>query len=128
MTPPTVKLTPPSLERPYVREHDPLLPAPPIRMMSGFVGWIAIGLSYQHCPPQNPALPQPVRPFPSGLAGELLFQSDREGPTRLYVLDLASGKKIWEFEAGVGITASPAVANGMVFVGADDGYVYAFKS
>jgi TolB protein len=35
-------------------------------------------------------LPQPVKPFPGGLRGELLFQSDREGPTRLYVLDLAT--------------------------------------
>jgi TolB protein len=34
--------------------------------------------------------PQPVRPFPKGMRGELLFQSDREGPTRLYVLDLAT--------------------------------------
>lgn len=34
--------------------------------------------------------PQPVRPFPPGLSGELLFQSDREGPTRLFVLDLAT--------------------------------------
>ena len=36
------------------------------------------------------AIPEPVRPFPSGLRGELVFQSDREGPTRLYVLDLAT--------------------------------------
>jgi Tol biopolymer transport system component len=36
------------------------------------------------------ARPEPVKPFPSGLRGELLFQSDRDGPTRLYVLDLAS--------------------------------------
>jgi dipeptidyl aminopeptidase/acylaminoacyl peptidase len=35
-------------------------------------------------------LPQPVKPFPGGLSGELLFQSDREGPTRLYVLDLGT--------------------------------------
>ena len=35
-------------------------------------------------------LPEPVKPFPPGLRGELLFQSDREGPTRLFVLDLAS--------------------------------------
>jgi TolB protein len=34
---------------------------------------------------------QAVKPFPPGLKGELLFQSDREGPTRLFVLDLASG-------------------------------------
>lgn len=36
------------------------------------------------------ALPQAIRPFPQGLRGELLFQSDREGPTRLYVLNLAN--------------------------------------
>jgi Tol biopolymer transport system component len=34
---------------------------------------------------------QAVKPFPSGLKGELLFQSDREGPTRMFVLDLATG-------------------------------------
>jgi TolB protein len=34
---------------------------------------------------------QAVKPFPNGFSGELLFQSDREGPTRLFVLDLASG-------------------------------------
>jgi Tol biopolymer transport system component len=33
---------------------------------------------------------QAVKPFPQGLRGELLFQSDREGPTRLFVLDLAT--------------------------------------
>jgi TolB protein len=34
---------------------------------------------------------QAVKPFPKGLKGELLFQSDREGPTRLFVLDLPTG-------------------------------------
>jgi TolB protein len=33
---------------------------------------------------------QAVKPFPSGLTGELLFQSDREGPTRLFVLNLST--------------------------------------
>jgi TolB protein len=37
------------------------------------------------------AAPDPVKPFPTGFGGELLFQSDREGPTRLYVLDLSTG-------------------------------------
>ncbi len=40
--------------------------------------------------PIAPVAPDPVIPFPSGLRGELLFQSDREGPTRLFVLDLAT--------------------------------------
>jgi Tol biopolymer transport system component len=35
--------------------------------------------------------PDPVEPFPRGLRGELLFQSDREGPVRLFILDLATG-------------------------------------
>ena len=34
---------------------------------------------------------QAVTPFPKGLSGELLFQSDREGPKRLFVLDLTTG-------------------------------------
>jgi TolB protein len=33
---------------------------------------------------------QAVKPFPPGLTGELLFQSDREGPTRLFVLNLST--------------------------------------
>jgi Tol biopolymer transport system component len=36
-------------------------------------------------------VPEVVRPFPQGLRGELLFQSDREGPTRLYIVSLANG-------------------------------------
>ena len=36
-------------------------------------------------------MPQAVKPFPPGLKGELLFQSDREGPTRLFVINLATG-------------------------------------
>ena len=40
--------------------------------------------------PQTGTVPQTVQPFPQGLHGELLFQSDREGPTRLFVLNLAT--------------------------------------
>lgn len=40
--------------------------------------------------PDSPDRTDPVRPFPQGLGGELLFQSDREGPTRLYILNLAT--------------------------------------
>ena len=36
-------------------------------------------------------LPQVVKPFPPGLKGELVFQSDREGPTRLFILNLGTG-------------------------------------
>jgi Tol biopolymer transport system component len=38
------------------------------------------------------SLPEAVKPFPSGLSGTLVFQSDREGRTKIYSLDLASGQ------------------------------------
>ena len=42
------------------------------------------------------------------------------------MLDLASGKKVWEFDAGAGFTASPAIAGGRIVIGDIDGKVYAF--
>lgn len=46
---------------------------------------------------QSPSLPQLVTPFPTGLTGTLVFQSDLAGPdnpqgrTRIYTLNLATG-------------------------------------
>jgi Tol biopolymer transport system component len=42
----------------------------------------------------SPAEPLPavVSPFPAGLSGTLVFQSDRGGRTKIYTLDLASGR------------------------------------
>jgi outer membrane protein assembly factor BamB len=45
---------------------------------------------------------------------------------RLYALDAASGKKLWEFEIGAAVTASPAIAGGRLVVGAQDGRIYVF--
>ena len=45
-----------------------------------------------------PSVPSAVSPFPSGLAGTLVFQSDRHGPdnpesrNHIFTIDLASGK------------------------------------
>jgi Tol biopolymer transport system component len=41
--------------------------------------------------PVDPSLPEVVRPLPPGLSGEIVFQSDRDGRPRLYVLDLRTG-------------------------------------
>ena len=38
------------------------------------------------------AVPEAVKPFPAGLSGTLVFQSDREGRPKIYSLDLASGQ------------------------------------
>ena len=44
----------------------------------------------------------------------------------VYLVDLASGKKIWSYELGKAIQSSPAVSNGWVYIGCEDGSLYAF--
>jgi outer membrane protein assembly factor BamB len=53
-----------------------------------------------------------------------VFVGSNDG--RFYVLELASGKKLWEFEAGAALSASPAIAEGRIVIGAQDGKVYCF--
>jgi outer membrane protein assembly factor BamB len=48
------------------------------------------------------------------------------GDGRVYVIDLTTGKLVWEFEAGAGFSGSPAIADGRVVIGDIDGRVYAF--
>jgi outer membrane protein assembly factor BamB len=45
---------------------------------------------------------------------------------RFYVLDVASGAKLWEFNAGAPLSASPAVAEGRIVIGSQDGKLYCF--
>jgi outer membrane protein assembly factor BamB len=42
-------------------------------------------------------------------------------------VDLRTGKKLWEFDAGAPISASPAIASGRVVLGAQDGRLYCFR-
>ena len=43
-----------------------------------------------------------------------------------YVLDLTNGKKLWDFEAGSALSASPAIADGRVVIGSQDGRLFCF--
>jgi outer membrane protein assembly factor BamB len=45
---------------------------------------------------------------------------------RLYVVSLDKGNQLWMHEVGQPIESSPAVADGNVVIGADDGTVYCF--
>ena len=57
----------------------------------------------------------------------LVFQSEREPGNpfyQIYVLDLASGKKVGEFNAGAPLSASPAIAAGKLVIGSQDGKLY----
>ena len=48
-------------------------------------------------------------------------------PRDATVLDLAGGKKLWDFEAGAPLSASPAIAEGRVVIGSQDGRLYCFE-
>ena len=56
------------------------------------------------------------------LAGNRLAVGSNDGV--LYVLDAATGKEVWKFEAGAAIKSSPAVADGRLIVGDTDGRIY----
>jgi outer membrane protein assembly factor BamB len=43
---------------------------------------------------------------------------------KLYVLDLQSGKSVFEFEAGGPLSASPAIASSRLVIGSQDGKVF----
>jgi len=45
----------------------------------------------------------------------------------VYALNAKTGAKVWSYRTGSSVNSSPAVANGVVYVGSDDGKVYAFS-
>ena len=47
---------------------------------------------------------------------------------RLYCVELANGKERWNYEIGAKISGSPAIAGGVIVIGAEDGNVYCFGS
>jgi len=44
---------------------------------------------------------------------------------KIYALNARTGAKLWSYKMG-GSESSPAVANGVVYIGSDDSNVYAF--
>ena len=58
------------------------------------------------------------------IAGNAAFLATSRG--RIHAVDLATGKETWQFEAGGGFTASPAISNGRIVIGNTDGALYCF--
>ena len=58
------------------------------------------------------------------IAGGRVYIGSNDG--HFYVLDLATGKKLQDFEAGSAVSASPAIAEGRVVVGAGGGQLFCF--
>jgi outer membrane protein assembly factor BamB len=45
----------------------------------------------------------------------------------LLILDFATGKLIWKYTIGRAVMCSPLIHDGRIYVGSDDGYLYAFE-
>jgi outer membrane protein assembly factor BamB len=58
------------------------------------------------------------------VSGSRVFFGTADG--RLTALDVKSGKKAWEYEAGGDLNASPAISNGKLVIGNKDGTLYCF--
>jgi outer membrane protein assembly factor BamB len=58
------------------------------------------------------------------VAGQRVFVGSSDG--RVYGLDLKSGEKVWEYEAGGSFVGSPAVAAGRLVIANKNGVLYCF--
>jgi outer membrane protein assembly factor BamB len=58
------------------------------------------------------------------IAGNHVIAASGDG--RLYILDITTGREIWNYEIGCAIFSTPAVISNMIVVGAQDGKVYVF--
>ena len=47
---------------------------------------------------------------------------------KLYLISLEDGTEIVSYEVGEAISSTPALAGGRIFVGCEDGKVYAFST
>jgi eukaryotic-like serine/threonine-protein kinase len=48
------------------------------------------------------------------------------GNNNVYALNAQTGTKLWSYDIGSLVEASPSVANGMMYVGSINGGIYAF--
>ena len=44
----------------------------------------------------------------------------------MYGLNAATGVKLWSYATGNFVSSSPSVVDGMIYVGSQDGNIYAF--
>ena len=58
------------------------------------------------------------------VAGDKIIVGSDDG--RLYMVSLATGKELWNYEIGQPVQSSPAVVDGHIVVGSEDGSVYCF--
>jgi outer membrane protein assembly factor BamB len=50
------------------------------------------------------------------------------GDSKILKVDLIQKKVTWSFKTGATVNSSPALANGVIYVGSDDGRLYAINA
>ena len=58
------------------------------------------------------------------MAGNSVFIGSGDGS--IYAVDVKSGKQKWTYEIGDNIRSSPAITEGKLVIGCDDGKIYCF--
>ena len=58
------------------------------------------------------------------IVDDRVFVGSADG--RIYGLDLKTGEKVWSYDAGAAFSASPAVAQGRLVIGNEEGVLYCF--
>ena len=82
--------------------------------------------------PPTPAWPRSRRMTfdhayqPVVAAGRLHFGSSAD--CKVYALEAATGEELWSFFTGGPVRFAPAVSDGRLFVGSDDGYLYCLSA
>jgi len=59
------------------------------------------------------------------VSGELAFVGSNDG--NLYAIGLSDGKERWKYETGAPVSASPAIASGVLVIGNEDGLIFCFS-
>jgi outer membrane protein assembly factor BamB len=63
--------------------------------------------------------------YSPSVAGGVVFMG---GYNKFFALNASTGALVWSYATGGAVESSPAVADGVVYVGSEDGNVYAFGS
>jgi outer membrane protein assembly factor BamB len=59
------------------------------------------------------------------LGDDLVVASTRNSPSLLFALNSSTGEMVWNYTYGVNSYSSPTIANGIIYIANDDGYIYA---
>ena len=62
------------------------------------------------------------------IANGIVYVGSASDSSNVYALNATTGAKLWNYTTGNSVRSSPAVANGVVYVGSDDNNIYALNA